>query len=53
VTLHRAHRQQPFESAHQLAYGAAVLLMIAVFFVNVVARIFIDRYARSMRGERG
>jgi phosphate transport system permease protein len=43
---------EPFESAHQLAYGAAVLLMIAVFFVNVVARILIDRYARLMRGER-
>lgn len=43
---------EPFESAHQLAYGAAVLLMISVFFVNVVARILIDRYARRVRGER-
>jgi phosphate transport system permease protein len=44
---------EPFESAHELAYGAAVLLILAVFFVNVVARIALERYARTMKGTRG
>ncbi len=43
---------QPFDSAHELAYGAAVLLMVAVFLLNVVARVGVNRYAASMRGER-
>lgn len=41
---------EPFESAHRLAYGAAVLLMIAVFFINVVARVALERYAKRLHG---
>ncbi len=41
---------EPFQSARELAYGAAVLLILAVFFVNVVARIALERYARRMKG---
>ena len=43
---------EPFESAHALAYGAAVLLMIAVFLINVVGRIAVERYAAHIRGGR-
>jgi phosphate transport system permease protein len=41
---------QPFPEAHQLAYGAAVLLMIAIFFINVVARVALHRIAERTRG---
>lgn len=44
---------QPFTEAHQLAYGAAVLLMVAIFFINVVARIVLDRVATRTQGRRG
>ena len=43
---------QPFQEAHQLAYGAAVLLMVAIFFINVVARIVLERVATRTQGRR-
>jgi phosphate transport system permease protein len=42
---------QPFNEAHQLAYGAAVLLIIAIFLVNVVARLALHRIAERTRGK--
>jgi phosphate transport system permease protein len=39
---------QPFEESHQLAYAAALLLMIFVFVTNLVARSFVEyRFARQ------
>ncbi len=40
--------EQPYESAHQLAYSAAFLLLLVVLFINVVVRAFLTR--RSLRG---
>jgi phosphate transport system permease protein len=41
---------QPFQASHELAYGAAVLLMVAIFFINVVARVALDGLAARIRG---
>jgi phosphate transport system permease protein len=39
---------QPFEESHQLAYAAALLLMIFVFATNLLARSFVEyRFARQ------
>ena len=41
---------QPFTQSHQLAYAAAVLLMLFVFVTNLVARSFVEyRFARNRR----
>ena len=39
---------QPFKASHELAYAAALLLMLFVFITNLVARSFVEyRLARS------
>jgi phosphate transport system permease protein len=40
---------QPFEQSHQLAYGAAALLMILVFCTNLLARTFLEYAYRGRR----
>ncbi len=42
---------QPFAKSHELAYAAALLLMIFIFTTNLLARSFLE-YSLSSRGRR-
>ena len=44
---------QPSNSAHYLAYDAALLLMVLVLIILVVARIIVARTQRHAEGRRG
>ncbi|MHB8141305.1 MAG: phosphate ABC transporter permease PstA, partial [Vulcanimicrobiaceae bacterium] len=37
----------PFTASHELAYAAAVLLMLIIFVTNLASRTFVEYYAQK------